>query len=408
MAAEQIPYVDSTDLFTALKPVRFLKTLQRLQLSGQLVFSELKGQRWTFHLHLGNLIYATGGTHPVRRWQRNLTVHCPQIPAHRLALQHDLAGIDLTNCWEYQLLCLWTQQQKITRQQASNIIHSIIVEVLFDVGQAMDVTNQIQHQQDPSLSKPLASIDMGDAIARVQPFWEAWQDAQLAEYSPNLAPIIKQPEQLQKRRTAEVYQTLTKLLDGKHSLRDLAVQRKRDVVEIARSLLPYLQLRWVELINIPDLPAPTPIRVPVSKPIPASVPQTPSRLTHSAKPLIACVDDSLWVRSTMERLIGAAGYRFIGLDNPLRAIPTLLAQKPDLIFLDLVMPNVNGYEICTQLRKLSCFRNTPIVILTGKNSTADRLRSKFVGATDFLSKPLDTTKLLTVLNQYLNQGAISS
>ena len=55
----------------------------------------------------------------------------------------------------------------------------------------------------------------------------------------------------------------------------------------------------------------------------------------------------------------------------LRAIAMLLSRKPDLIFLDLVMPDTNGYEICGQLRKLTYFRQTPIIILTG-NDGIDR------------------------------------
>jgi len=72
-----------------------------------------------------------------------------------------------------------------------------------------------------------------------------------------------------------------------------------------------------------------------------------------------------------------------------------------------MMPHVNGYELCEQLRKLSCFRQTPIVILTSSDGFANRLRSKIVNASDFLSKPLNAEAVLTVINKHLNQGAVS-
>lgn len=106
----------------------------------------------------------------------------------------------------------------------------------------------------------------------------------------------------------------------------------------------------------------------------------------------------------MQSLLSAAGYQFLGVDDAMRAFGILLARKPDLIFLDLVMPNANGYEICAQLRKLACFRNTPIVILTGNDGIVDRVRAKLVGASDFLSKPVDAGIVLSVIRKHLKQG----
>ena len=70
------------------------------------------------------------------------------------------------------------------------------------------------------------------------------------------------------------------------------------------------------------------------------------------------------------------------------------------------MPNANGYEICSQLRKLSIFKETPIVILTGQDGIIDRVRAKLVGATDFLSKPVAASTVLEVINRYLNAGIL--
>ncbi|HEY9599300.1 MAG TPA: response regulator, partial [Cyanophyceae cyanobacterium] len=104
-------------------------------------------------------------------------------------------------------------------------------------------------------------------------------------------------------------------------------------------------------------------------------------------------------------LLTAAGYRFVGVQDGLRAIATILVRKPDAIFLDLVMPNTNGYEICGQLRKLPSFKNTPILILTGNDGIVDRVRAKLVGASDFLNKPVDAGVVLSVLRKHLQQGA---
>ena len=68
--------------------------------------------------------------------------------------------------------------------------------------------------------------------------------------------------------------------------------------------------------------------------------------------------------------------------------------------------NSNGYEICSRLRKVAAFRDTPIVILTGNDGVIDRVRAKVVGATDFLTKPVESELVLEVAQKYLNPVSI--
>ena len=116
------------------------------------------------------------------------------------------------------------------------------------------------------------------------------------------------------------------------------------------------------------------------------------------------MDDSPLVCQSLEQILTSNGYQFIAIQDSLRAIAGLLPRKPDLVFLDLVMPNTNGYEICSQLRKISAFRTTPIIILTGNDGIIDRVRAKIVGASDFLSKPVDAEIVLSITAKHLNSN----
>lgn len=384
--------------FTASKQAGFFENLKQPRFSGQLVLTAPKGEQWFFYLYLGRLIYATGGSHPVRRWRRYVAVYLPQIVSHLSTLQLDLANLrnqDFRLCWEYQLLCLWVEQQKISREQAARLIRSLIVEVLFDITQTMEVTYELR--QHNVLSTRLVLIDADQIVLEAQKLWQGWQGAKIADRSPNSAPIIRQPEQLQQRTSPQVYQTLHQLLDGHQTLRDLAVRMKRDVVTVTSSLLPYIQMGLVELIQIPDITSPV------------SLPESPSTVAPEAtpEPLIACIDDSPLVCQTMEKILMAANYQFVGINDPLRAIAVLLSRKPSVIFLDLVMPNANGYEICSQLRKLSFFRQTPIIILTGNDGIVDRVRAKMMGSTDFMSKPVNPEMVLNAIRKHLKQVPVA-
>ncbi|MCU0524165.1 MAG: response regulator [Elainella sp. Prado103] len=393
-AEEALPLISIED-FSGSKQTAFFRVLKHPQFTGQLILSDLKGQSWTLYIYLGRITFATGGGHSFRSWKRSVLLHCPQLaPFSALFKQalKDAGNRDLSICWQYQILSLWVEQQKISRDQAMKIIRMLIVEALFDVTQARQVTYEIK--QDQTLTNHLALIDAEQIAAEVQELWKGWQAANIADRSPNAAPVIRQPKALQENTSAGLYQVLSKLLDGQRTLRDLAIQMRRSVIDITRSLLPYVQRGFIELVDIPDLPSP--VRPVVVTPV--AVPAAPS-------PLIACVDDSPLICQSMGEILKGANYQFLSINDPLRAIATLMSRKPALIFLDLVMPNANGYEICGQLRKLSLFKETPIVILTGQDGLVDRVRAKLVGASDFLSKPPDASLVLGVIRKHLQQNA---
>lgn len=387
---KNVPLIPISE-FVASKQAGLFQTLKQPRFTGQLILTGPKGDQWTFYLYLGRIMYATGGNHPVRRWRRNLALYMNQIPFDLKSLQKDLENIpnkDLIHtCWEYQLLCLWVEQHKISREQVAKMIRAVITEIFFDVTQAVQITYQIK--RDNNLSTQLVLIDADQVIVESWKLWQAWQSAKVADRSPNSAPVIKLPEQLQSRTSPKTYQVLSKLLDGQRTLRDLAITMRKNIVEVTRSLMPYVQAGLVELVDLSDLQAP--------------LIQDFSTQDQNQSPVIACIDDSPVICQTMEKIVTGAGYQFIGINDALRAIAVVLANKPDLIFLDLIMPNANGYEICGQLRKLNFFKNTPIVILTGNDGLIDRVRSKMVGATDFLTKPIDNDIVLETIRKYLKQ-----
>ncbi|BAY78812.1 response regulator receiver protein [Nostoc linckia NIES-25] len=121
-----------------------------------------------------------------------------------------------------------------------------------------------------------------------------------------------------------------------------------------------------------------------------------------SRPLVACVDDSPTICRSLEEILTHQNYRFIGIQDSLTAVLKLIKSKPDFIFLDLLMPKVNGYEICSQIRKTPSLKDVPVVILTGKDGIVDRMRAKLVGATDFLGKPVEAEKVLNMLHKYLS------
>ena len=379
--------------FTATQQIELFESLKGSRFSGQLVIHNTEDCNWVIYLYLGRIVYASGGVHPVRRWRRHVIAYCPERLADAEELQIDLAKISREESrisWEYQLLSAWIDRGKISREQATKAIKATVLEVLFDITGATNISYETRN--DNLLTTRLILIDAQQVIKEVTLLGSAWQSATLADRSPDLAPVISRPEELRNKTSPQVYENLLELLNGKQTLRDLSVRMKRDVVTVTRSLLPYIQLGLVQLVAVDDI-AP-----------PASIP-TAQKLfkTNSTQLTIACIDDSPNVCQTMERIVTEAGYQFVSEMDGLRAIAVLLSRKPDLIFLDLIMPNTNGYEICSQLRKLSYFKNTPIIILTGNDGIIDRVRAKIAGSTDFIGKPAKPEQILKLIDKYVIQ-----
>ncbi|MEO0647045.1 MAG: response regulator [Cyanobacteria bacterium J06650_10] len=126
------------------------------------------------------------------------------------------------------------------------------------------------------------------------------------------------------------------------------------------------------------------------------------RSRRSNLPKIVYVDDSPADSRTMAAIVEKMGYQYFNVPDPLQALPMLIEVKPKLIFLDLVMPIANGYEVCSQIRRITTFKKIPIIIVTSNDGIADRVRAKIVGASGFMGKPIKEKKVQKVFKKYLS------
>jgi two-component system, chemotaxis family, response regulator PixG len=89
------------------------------------------------------------------------------------------------------------------------------------------------------------------------------------------------------------------------------------------------------------------------------------------------------------------------IDDSVKALMKLSTIRPDLILLDVGMPNVDGYQLCALIRKSSVLKEIPIVMVTGNKGLIDRARARLAGATDYLTKPFAQADLLKIVMRYL-------
>ncbi|MCC5646009.1 response regulator [Nostoc sp. CHAB 5824] len=116
---------------------------------------------------------------------------------------------------------------------------------------------------------------------------------------------------------------------------------------------------------------------------------------------IFCIDDSPTVLNTIKSYLDEQTFSVVGVTDSLKALMQIVHTKPDIILLDISMPNLDGYELCSLLRKHSNFKNTPVIMVSGKVGFIDRAKAKIVRASGYLTKPFTQGDLLKVIFQHI-------
>jgi twitching motility two-component system response regulator PilG len=174
--------------------------------------------------------------------------------------------------------------------------------------------------------------------------------------------------------------------DGQTSLRQLSRYLNRNLLTLAQGIYPYLERGWLRLT--PSSPFPNPLNENlVGFPVDSGL-------------KIVCIDDDPTVGQKMETMLANSKYSLTFFNHPLEALSQLFELYPDLIFCDLTMPNLDGYELCKMLRQSSAFRHTPIIILTETKEFLNGVRTRMADATDYLTQPFTQNELLQLLEQY--------
>ncbi|MBI2645754.1 MAG: response regulator [Deltaproteobacteria bacterium] len=116
---------------------------------------------------------------------------------------------------------------------------------------------------------------------------------------------------------------------------------------------------------------------------------------------ILLVDDEKDLVDTIQILLEAKGYSVVSAHDGLAGLEKAKKEKPDLILLDVMMPNLNGYQLCREIKKDPNLKNTPIVMLTAKAQESDRFWGIESGADDYVTKPFDSLNLLETIKNNL-------
>jgi len=118
---------------------------------------------------------------------------------------------------------------------------------------------------------------------------------------------------------------------------------------------------------------------------------------------VMIVDDSNTIRRTTEALLSKAGYEVVTAGDGFEAMSLIMDHDPDIIFVDIMMPRLDGYQTCSLIKSNRQYRDTPVIMLSSKDGLFDRARGRVAGSEEHVNKPFTQQELVQVINRHVRR-----
>jgi twitching motility two-component system response regulator PilG len=342
-----------------LNPLSLLAQLSSRQANGCLQVSS-GSVSWSIYLEQGKLIYASDSVDPFERLDRHLRRLSRQIPTLvsavrvqvRLIFESDLESQSSQNP-EYQAICWLVNQQYLSSQDAANLIEELAEEVIVSLLPVKEGSYQLIEQDKLEELPKFCRLDLRTIVERCH-------------------------EQLRRQQTVQ----------------STSVASEHPPSTVAQNGAP------TKLEVVPKNPVQSNTAPPTHPTTIAGI--NPGKPLSKSTYTIACIDDSPTVLNAINSFLDDKSFSVVMINDPVRALMQIVRIKPDLILLDVAMPNLDGYELCSLLRKHSMFKNIPIIMVTGNTGFLDRAKAKLVKASGYLTKPFNQSELLKMVFKHLS------
>lgn len=351
--------------FQTLHPLSLLAQLTSREASGCLQVSN-GTDSWLLYLEQGKLLYASNSIDPFGRLDRHLRRFSIQAPSLVSAVRVQLRLLFETSAEEqplagrdYEAICWLVEQQHLRPEQAAALIEGLASEVLESFLLLQNGSSELIEQPVfPDLPK-LCHLDLRTLAEDCQNHLQRRQSAK---------PLASTP--IERYNLVQRNGNYTKPEDEKP-----ATDKPQPATQDAPRATGAIQT--AAKVGQPALP------------------------THKTNYTIACIDDSPTVLQAINAFLDDKSFSIVLISDPVKALMQIIRSKPDLILLDVTMPSLDGYELCSLLRKHPSFRNTPIIMVTGNTGFIDRAKAKLVGASGYLTKPFTQSDLIKMVFKHL-------
>jgi len=383
---------------------------------------------WVFYISSGKITFATNSVDCFERLDRHLKRlghEVPNLPKNisselRLSFEEDFPSFEeqsIPIVADYQALCYLATEIKLEAVNMQKLVARQTLEVL-EMFLALPDTSQYPKKIEPlNLGQVFCHLNIENILKVINNRFTGWQSLAPVIQSPYEIPYVASEAIACKYMSPDAVKKLHKTLRG-FNFRQLGALHNQDDFAIAKKLYPlvkkgaiYLRkpiapFNLLPLINSPNLSSNqigTQVRtqnevIESDEQISGFAPNVES---DQPPKKIVCIDDSQAMLNEIERLLEGNQFTIHVINDSGKALLKMASIKPDLVLLDVGMPNVDGYQLCTLIRRTTMLKDIPVVMVTGNKGLIDRAKAKIVGATDFLAKPFTQEELLKIVFRYL-------
>lgn len=122
---------------------------------------------------------------------------------------------------------------------------------------------------------------------------------------------------------------------------------------------------------------------------------------------VMVVDDSKTIRKTADTLLKKAGCQVVTAEDGFDALSKIVDHKPDIIFVDIMMPRLDGYQACALIKSNKAFKSTPVIMLSSKDGLFDKAKGRVVGSDQYLTKPFSKDELLGAIREHVSSENVA-
>ncbi|MDJ0714905.1 MAG: response regulator [Prochloraceae cyanobacterium] len=366
-------------------PMKMLEEISQMQFSGSLVISDIndKSVGWKLYLNDDKIQYATS---TVGKKERLVCLLKTLIPPNLSVPEF------ISEEFEYDDLYAWLYQQDLRPSELQKIIVLLTMEAFVQVISFEEVAVEIIDKR--ILSKPVINLDWRELSKKMEKsigdrqrfrlyglsffnrlylenkdmhlFYRVWKKLH------NINPF----SEFVKNQKMSFW---IEILSKKVCLYELSVMTGVKPLNIIKYLQPFFQAKLIQILPFKEESKQTSIE-------------------PGYRPVVACIDDNKTVQIQVKKTLESVGYEVVSITDPCTSLIALARQRPALILMDINMPELDGYELCTILNRSSKLRNVPIVMLTGREGIVDRIKARLHRATHYLTKPVKPNELIETVN----------
>ncbi len=358
---------------------RVLQNLIANESSGKLIIHSQAnpGVHWRVYLGNGRIHYAGSDQGQVERLSYLFQRH---IPDKNIKLRRNISS-------DYQYLCELWESQEFSFQEIRSILARLTQEALIQI-----LSLQQSHwvfEETVGLDRLLLYLDLKQLMQPVATEIKHWLKVHSTIDSPFQRPIADNVDAILPG-LFKLEHITSDLLNRYEELPNL-VQRGMCVYEIAKAL--HTSTLSVAII----------LKTLVDQGIITMVPYKFEE--EDNRPVVACVDDSPSIQKVVSFALEATGFRVINIKQAANALTTLMHSKPALILMDINMPDIDGYQLCSICNKSEALKHIPIVMLTGRSGVLDRMKAKMHGSVGYISKPFQPQELVDTVRSFISVTA---